>query len=274
MHRPKSRAFASLAPALLVCLAAAAGSARATAAADLAARYDVATTGIAIGHADLSLVSRAPELTARFTFENGSLLGLVEPSLTRMSSLIRVQGRQATPQRYQGLFRKEDRDREITMTYAEGGGIGSFQLAKRGRVRVDAVPSGLPPEAIDPLAALVRLRAWLERAMAGDVTDLSVFDGRKVYETSVRYLGPVQMTQYGETLAAHHVAVRYRQVAQLDEDEGVLRQETDRERALDTLLSADGRYLPLRVSGSFDGLPLTAELDAACLTPPGCPVGE
>lgn len=269
----------SLAAAALVCLAASVGSPWPSVAAELAARYDVATTGIAIGRADLSLSVRAAEVAARFSFENGPLLGLIQPSLTRMRSTLRrgagaAAAREPTPLRYEALFRKDGRDRDVTIGYAGDGGVDSFRLVKRGQARVTGVPAELPPGAVDPLAALVRLRSWLERAMTGDTAELDVFDGRKLYRTSLRYLGPVQMTQYGDRLAAHRVTASYRQVAQLDEDDGDLRAEGDRQRTLDVLLSADGRYLPLRVSGSFDGFPLTAEIAADCLTPAGCAVDE
>jgi len=271
-HRPDRQPGRSLAVLALVCLAALAGRVGpARALGDLDARYSVATTGIAIGEADLSLRSRAEELAVRFRFENGSLLGLVEPSLTELRSVLVYRGRQPTPRRYAGLFRKEDRDREVTVGYGDAGEVDAFRFAKRGRVRIEAVPAGLPPGTADPLATLVRVHVWLDRAMEGDVLELPVFDGRKLYQASLRYHGPVQMTQGGESLAAHLVRVRYRQVAQLDEDKGTLEPETDGERNLDAMMSADGRYLPLRVSGSFDGLPLTAELTADCRTEAGCP---
>lgn len=274
MHRRDSRSLLSLASLLAPCLAAWVAAAGPVFAADLAGRYQVATTGITIGQADLGVASRSESQAVHFRFENGSLLGLVEASTTRMDSELAARGKDWMPRRYHGLFRKEDREREVELGYGEGGAVDRFALIKRGQVRVSSVPEGLPAEAIDPLAALVRLRGWLGRAMAGDTNALTVFDGRKVYETSLRYQGPVQITQYGDTLAAHHLAVRYRQVAQLDEDEGRLERESDRERNVDVLLSADGRYLPLRVSGSFDGLPLTAELDPECLTASGCKLGE
>lgn len=244
------------------------------AAADLVGRYQVATTGIAIGQAELALTGQGAAQSVGFSFENGSLLGLVEASSTRMSGELALKGGEVTPRSYRNQFRKSDREREVRVTYGPQGAIDRFELLKGGEVRFAKIPAGLPAGTMDPLTALLRLRGWLGSAMAGDVTELAVFDGRKVYRTSLRYQGPVQTNQYGDSLAAHLVSVSYRQVAQLDEDKGTLRQEGDRERKLDLLLSADGRYLPLRVSGSFDGLPLTAELDADCLGAAGCKPGK
>lgn len=269
-RQPVCRALVLVA-LLTACLAPVPGE---TEAADLVGRYRVATTGIAIGRADLALRGQGETQSVRFTFENGSLLGLVDASSTRMRGELAARGTQVQPRSYLGQFRKGDRDREVRMAYGPHGVIDQFELLKRGELRVAKVPGDLPDGTMDPLAALLHLRGWLGGAMAGDAIELAVFDGRKVYRTSLRYQGAVQTKQYGDSLAAHLINVTYRQVAQLDEDKGVLQQEGDRERRLDMLLSADGRYLPLRVSGSFDGLPLTAEIDADCLSAAGCRVGD
>lgn len=256
---------------LAACLLVASGVVQGSRAAGFDARYSVAATGLEIGRAALSLERADHELRLGFAFENGALLGLMEPSLTRMQSAILASGRSLTPQRYAALFRKEDREREISLSYAADGSPATFRLVKRGRVRLESVPEGLAG-ATDPLAALLRARAWLEQAVEGATLSLAVFDGRRRYEAELRYLGPMQATLAGEARAAHHLTIRYRQVAELDEDEGTWREDDDgSERVLDALMSADGRYLPLRLSGSFDGLPLTAQLDAECPAPPGCP---
>lgn len=274
MHRPARRRPAVLLAALVLAAAAPAPAA-AQAMGELDARYSVTATGIEIGRAALALQREGQALAVDFVFENGRLLGLMEPSSTRMRSLLEVQRRELAPRRFEALFWKEDRDREVVMAYGADGRIERYRLVKRGRARVEEVPPELAPGTLDPLSALARVRAWLERAPEGDTLELAVFDGRKRYEASLRYLGPVQTTHEGMNVAAHRVSARYRLVAELDEDEGVFREaETGRERELDALLTADGRYLPLRLSGSFDGLPLTVQLAADCKMPPGCGPGD
>ena len=46
---------------------------------------------------------------------------------------------------------------------------------------------------MDPLAAFLRARAWLDQASVGSELTLSVFDGRKHYDTNLRYLGLTQV---------------------------------------------------------------------------------
>jgi hypothetical protein len=126
-------------------------------------------------------------------------------------------------------------------------------------------------ETLDPLTALLRARAWLDGAVEGATMPLQVFDGRKRYAVDLRYRGPVQTTIDGDSVAAHQVSARHRIMAELDEDEGGwLEAEEPTPRDLDMLVSADGRYLPLRLSGSFAGMPLTAVLAEDCPVPPGC----
>lgn len=273
MCRPVSstcRTFAAALAVTLVTVAAPAGPARAMAAFE--ARYSVTATGFEIGRANLSLRQADRTLDLGFSFENGALFGLIEPSRMEMRSVIKAAGRVLMPERYEAQFRKEDRERSISLSYGQDGSIAAFRLVKRGRTRLDEVPGELAHGVADPLAALMQARSWLERAVEGDSTRLSVFDGRKRYEADLRYLGTVQTAQAGTNMAAHHVTVRYRTVAALDEDEGTWKTaDSNRERELDALVSADGRYLPIRLAGSFDGLPLTAELDAECQVPPGCP---
>jgi hypothetical protein len=273
MDRSNRRSCRILAALLRACLCVLVlGPTAVRAAGELDARYRVSTTGIEIGRAALSLRRGDGGLTVGFSFENGSLLGLVEPSLTRMRSILAEEHRRETRAlRYDALFRKEDRDREVSLGYAEAGTVQSYRLVKRGRVRVDQVPPGLPQNTLDPMAALTQVRAWLERATEGDALTLALFDGRKRYDAALRFMGSVQTNHDGMSVAAHQVTARYRLVAELDEDKGVFQPvDGSRERQLEALMSVDGRYVPLRLSGSFDGLPLTAELVADCATPPGC----
>lgn len=235
------------------------------------ARYEVATTGVDVGRAELSLEPADGGVAGAFTFATNALLGLVDSSVTRMRTSLRRDGRHLMPDFYTAQFEKKDRSREIDATFAADGAMATYTLTKRGRVRVEAVPEGLGPETVDPLTAILRTRAWLEGAMEGDSLPLEIFDGRKRYATSLRYRGVVQSSVAGESRAAHRVTLRYRLVAELDEDEGGwLEPDSGRERDLDLLVSADGRYVPLRITGSFDGTPLTAVLAADCPAPPGC----
>ena len=158
------------------------------------------------------------------------------------------------------------------MAYGAKGAIDSFQLTKRGKVRIAAVPEGLAAEAVDPLAAFLRARAWLDQSPEGAELAMSVFDGRKRYDASLRYLGLTQLAGEAGSAPAHRVAIRYTLVEALNEDSGVLEPERQgRVRDLELAVSADGRYVPLRVDGSLDGLPVAAVLTADCAGPGGCP---
>ena len=235
-------------------------------------RYAVQTMGVDLGRAALRLDPAADGVITTFTFEVDALLGFVEASDTRMESSAALSRNAVSPHRFEGVYRKEDRLREIDMGYDAQGGIRSFQLAKRGQVRLAAVPSGLPPQTMDPLAGFLRARAWLDQAPEGAELELPVFDGRKLYEASLRYLGLTQLTGEHGTAPAHRVAVRYVLTQALNEDTGVLeREKGGRTREMEVAISADGRYVPLRLDGSLDGLPVSAVLSADCAGPTGCP---
>jgi hypothetical protein len=260
----------TLAGILALCLPAASGGPADAMGPGFDARYAVQATGIEVGQAALSLEPMAEGLRTRFVFESGAILGLVEPSLTRMDGIARARSSEVRPRSFEGTYSREDRVRDIAIAYGADGGIASFALTKRGRVRVSRVPDGLAAGTVDPLTAILRARAWLGQAVEGATLTLPVFDGRKRYDAEIRYLGPAQITQGGDSKAAHRVSLRYNLVEELDEDTGKLLPEKERQREIEVVVSADGRYLPLRASGSFDGWPLTAELMEECAAPPGC----
>ncbi len=198
--------------------------------------------------------------------------GFVEASDTRMASETASARGKVDPRSFEGIYQKEDRTREIGMAYGAAGAIDSFQLIKRGTVRIDAVPKGLAAGSVDPLAAFLRARAWLDQSPEGGELVMSVFDGRKRYDATLRYLGLTQLSVSAGSTPAHRVAIRYDLVEALNEDSGVLEQERkSRTRELEMAVSADGRYVPLRVDGSLDGLSVSAVLDADCAAPGGCP---
>lgn len=236
------------------------------------ARYAVQTMGVDLGRAELRLDPAAGGTSTMFRFETDALMGFVEASDTRMTSEAAAARGEVSPRRFKGIYQKEDRTREVDMAYGAQGGIDSFQLTKRGKVRIDAVPQGLAAGSLDPLVAFLRARAWLDQSPEGSELALSVFDGRKRYEANLRYLGLTQLSEAGGPTPAHRVAVRYTLVEALNEDSGVLEPERkSRTRDLELAVSADGRYVPLRLDGSLDGLPVSAVLAADCAGPQGCP---
>jgi hypothetical protein len=258
----------SLAFVAVTCLGVSAAAANPT----VDARYAVQTMGVDLGRAELRLDPSPGGVRTRFRFETDALLGFVEASETRMANESAATRGQVSPQKFEGVYQKEDRTREVAIAYGPKGLIDGFQLIKRGRVRIEAVPKGLARESVDPLVAFLLARAWLDQSPEGAELVLSVFDGRKRYDTTLRYLGLTQLALEHGSAPAHRVAVRYALVEALDEDSGVLKPETgSRQRELELAVSADGRYVPLRLDGSLDGLPVSAVLAADCAAPGGCP---
>ena len=262
----------SLALTVAACLLVAALPAQAGAGSLVDARYAVQTMGVNVGQAALRLEQVAEGLAARLRFEVKALLGLVEGSDTRMEN-VSVLGREApSPRRFDGVYAKADRTREIDMAYDAEGRVEQFRLTKRGRVRVDAVPAGLAPGVVDPMGAFLLARTWLDRAPEGAELALPIFDGRKRYDARLRYLGLTQAAYALGTAPAHRIGLSYRHVESMNEDTGVLEPERDgRLRELELAVSADGRYVPLRLDGSLDGMPVTAILLGDCAAPAGCP---
>ena len=265
----------SLAALTAACLVfAAAGYALADAASTFDARYQVRSMGLDLGRARLELDSSHDGIGSRFRLQSHSLLGMVDASDTRMRSTVARAGATLTPQSFTGIYSKDDRVRDIKIGYDADGAIDSYQLAKRDKVRLAEVPQGLGATTIDPLAALLQVRAWLSQAPEGASLALHVFDGRKRYDSTVRYLGLTQLKGDAPT-AAHRVALSYVLVAELDEDTGKLQQTSEaKERQMELAVSTDGRFLPLRLDGSLDGLPVSAVLDEDCTGPAGCAAAD
>jgi hypothetical protein len=235
------------------------------------ARYTVQTMGVDLGRAALQMDSAADGVTTRFRFENDALLGFVEASDLQMRSLVAPERGKVVPRHFEGTYSKDDRVREVGVAYSDAGRIDRFELVKRGRVRVAEVPAGLAAGTIDPLAALLQARAWLDQALEGAELTIPLFDGRKRYDARLRYLGLTQVTAADASTPAHKIALRYQLLASLNEDTGKLEPEpAARPRELQLAVSADGRYVPLRLEGSLDGLPITAVLSGDCAGPSGC----
>lgn len=261
----------SLVPLFAVCLLA--GSQPSLAAGpSVDASYSVQTMGVGVGSATLRLERMAEGLAARFRFETAALLGLVEKTDTRMETLAAGPWGARGPEKFVGVYQKEDRTREIDIAYGADGAIDAFALKKRGSVRIKAVPTGLATDTVDPIGAFLRARSWLDQATPGSELAMPVFDGRKLYDAKLRYLGVTQYSAEHGTVPAHQVGISYQLLQSLDEDSGVLEPEKNaRPRELQMTVSADGRYVPLRVDGNFDGMPLTATLAGDCAGPGGCP---
>jgi hypothetical protein len=262
----------SVATVLAACLATGAvGSGTAAAASRVDARYSVQTMGVDLGRASLKVDGAPDGVTTRFRFENDALLGFVEASDLQMLSTAARQRGTVLPRHFEGTYSKDDRVREVGVAYGAAGAIDSFQLVKRGRVRVAEVPKGLATGTLDPLAALLLVRAWLDQAPEGAELAIPVFDGRKRYDATLRYLGLTQVAGADATAPAHRIALRYKTVAALNEDTGMLEPEPGAPmREMQLAVSADGRYVPLRLEGSLDGLPITAVLAGDCAGPSGC----
>ena len=260
----------SLMPPLFVCLLAG-GTASLAAGPTVDARYSVETMGVDVGRATLQVERAAESLAARFQFETQALLGLVEETDTRMETLASGMRDALSLKRFVGVYRKEDRTREIDIAYAADGAIDGFELKKRGTVRIKAVPAGLAKDALDPIGAFLRARAWLDQATVGAELAMPVFDGRKLYDAKLRYLGLTQYAAEHGTMPAHQVGIKYSLLESLNEDSGELeREQSARTRELQMTVSADGRYVPLQLEGNFDGMPLTATLTGDCAAPGGC----
>ena len=179
----------SLVPLLAVCLVA--GSTASLAAGPtLDARYSVETMGVDVGRATLQVERATEGLAARFRFETAALLGLVEETDTRMETLASGMRDALRPKRFVGVYKKEDRTREVDMAYGANGAIDAFTLKKRGSVRIGAVPTGLAEDTLDPIAAFLRAAGEMsakgtftyaaEAASPKDVTPIfdSFSDGR------------------------------------------------------------------------------------------------
>ena len=244
----------SLAFVLVGCLVAMqARSQPAAAAPMLDARYRVQTMGVDLGQAELRLNPAGDGLTTELTFDTEALLGWSRHPARRCPARPnRVAARSVRIGSTVPIARKTGSARS---TWAMAAKVPSTASSSPSGTRSGlTVPAGLPPGTVDPLAAFLHARAWLDQAPEGAELALSVFDGRKRYDANLRYLGLVQLSDDSGSAPAHRVAVRYTMVQALNEDTGVLETEHGR-RSRARARGQRRRSLPAVAPGGLAGRP-------------------
>ena len=189
-------------------------------------------------------------VTTRFRFENDALLGLVEASDLQMRSVVAPGRGKVLPKRFEGTYSKDDRVREVDLAYGAGGAIDGFQLIKRGRVRVDAVPPGPRQRARSTRwRRCCRSRAWLDQAP----------EGRRARDPGIRRPQALRCDAalsrpdpgYQRGWRPHpptRIALRYQLVASLNEDTGKF--EPEPAARLREMRARGQRRRPLRAAAS------------------------
>ena len=154
--------------------------------------YSMRVAGVQIARIHLVLEPEGDRLSLRLSMRNkGVAVWLAGETITEMQARVLDDGTApARPLGFTARYEKPDRTREIELRYDPAGDLESVEILNRGRPRESRVPAELQHGTVDPLTALVRLRAWLRSApAAGDELALPVFEGRKRLDLNARYSG-------------------------------------------------------------------------------------
>lgn len=203
---------------------------------------------------------------SELVIQSQGLLTLFNRSLTRMAARSRTVGRQAAPHRFESQQQKTDRYREVVVRWTPGGEIVEASEIKNGKKRPSEVPSTEQVDTVDPLTALLRLRAWIADPATprNALTRERVFDGRRRFDIEVHRL-PDGVDEHGT--AVHRVEARILPVFGLDENDTYASWPDRPARWFEVLIAADGSYAPLAVRENGAAL---IELTRDCVREPGC----
>lgn len=154
----------------------------------------------------------------------------------------------------------------------ETGRVVHLEMTKRGEPYRSNVPAAQRQGVVDPLTAILRLRAWAASARLGDAAPLRlpVFDGRRRYDFETTWRGREEIRLAGRTWPALRLEVRLVPVAGFDEDDLDHTKNGEDTLALEVLLSDDRRLLPLRVKTLNATVTGVAQLLEDCSAEPGC----
>lgn len=215
-------------------------------------RYALRTAGFTVAELALSVASEAgTTIRSELTMRGQGLVQLFSGSFTRMVALTGADGAtEARPLAFEALYSKRDRTREIELRWGEDGQLTQATVSSQGRAaKPSEVPAALLQDAIDPLTALARLRAWLAAAgrAEGDTLTLPVFEGRKRLDLEARTLAPATVRLDGRRADVARIEVRLIPRDGFEPDDMFVTWPDGPQRWFEVLVSADGRYAPLAV---------------------------
>lgn len=177
------------------------------------------------------------------------------------------------PVAYRMESERRSKTRSAALEFDPGTGrVVHLEMTKRGEPYRSNVPRAQRQGVVDPLTALLRLRAWAAGARLGDraPSRIAVFDGRRRYDLETTWRGREQVTLAGRTWPALRLEVRLVPVAGFDEDDLEHTRAGEDAIALAVLLSDDRRLLPLKVQTLNATITGTAQLLEDCSTEAGC----
>ena len=222
---------------------------------------------------------RRTALTAQFRFENDALLGLrrgIRPADAAARSL--AAAATVLPRHFEGdLHQGRPRAR------------GRRRLWRRRQHRQLSARQARPRPREPPCrqgSARTRSTRWrlccgcapgsIRRPKGADSGAARSSTAASATTRRLRYLGLTQLADDGGSTPAHRVCLRLR--GRVGAERGYRQARagaggTEAARC-ELAVSADGRYVPLRLDGSLDGLPISAVLAGDCAGPSGCAAAE
>ena len=217
--------------------------------------YSMRVAGVQIARIQLQLEHAGDRASLSLSMRNkGVAVWLAGETITEMQAQVLDDGTApARPLGFTARYQKPDRTREIELRYDPAGDLESVEILNRGRPRASRVPEELQRGTVDPLTALVRLRAWLRSApAAGDELALPVFEGRKRLDLDARYSG---------LFTDHILEVSLVGRSGFDADDQLVTLPGEPRRWLQVRVSSTPHLVPISVSTGDTTIPTVIELE-------------
>jgi hypothetical protein len=178
------------------------------------------------------------------------------------------------PVDYRSESERRNKTRTATLEFdPTTGRVVRLEMTKDSKPRRSNVPEELRRDVVDPLTALLQLRAWAAQARRDNASGphrMAVFDGRRRFDLETAWGGRERVSLAGRSWPALRLEVRLVPVAGFDDDDLQHAQAGEDALALELLLSDDDRLLPLRVQTLNTTITGVAQLLEDCSAEPGC----
>jgi hypothetical protein len=231
--------------------------------------------GVKVGALRVSIDQDQDDAVSRFDLESRGLAAMLTgyqgwaEARTRMPA-----GGRPQSIAYDSFYETNRYNRKVEIRYGERDGeILDLKTWKRGKPQRSKVPPELWVDTVDPLTALLTVRAWLLAARAGDAAapNLEVFDGGRRYSLRPEILGREQVERGGRAVPVWRLALRLIPRAGFSKNDLLANWASEGgERWIEVLMTDDDEPVPLSIRTHGGRLASTVELEKRCLGGADC----
>ena len=204
-----------------------------------------------------SLIDTSMEITSR------GIVSWVTSYRGQLRTTARVDNGRLIPSRYRAHYETRRYTRDIAIGYDGSGNPTAIDLRKRGEPQTVDIPKELWVDTVDPLTAILRVRAWAARRDRTATERVRVFDSRSCYDIEVNAL----LAPDAAVTAAKLVI---RPIASSSKSSWLDDWQDDQGRWLEARFTSDSRAVPVLVETHGDGSSSSIRLEKDCSPPDVC----